>query len=162
MKNWFLYWKISPSLWRTRLAELKTPGPIIVPLNWAFHSETGEDYDFAGGGPLGANLGRLVALGEEWGRKVLFFLPLGPAPYLPNGGLPPLLARTCALDRGGVAYGVLDGEGDLNKLYTFFDTRVYRAFTKYVSPSWRVFCRSRDRGRCLWYALWIFSREFFL
>ena len=46
-ENWFLYWKTSASLWKTKIESRNDLGSILVPINWSFHSDTGDSYDFA-------------------------------------------------------------------------------------------------------------------
>lgn len=129
-ENWFFYWKTSASLWRTKLQEF--PGTrIIIPLNWSFHSETGDQFDFDEHRPE-TNLLKLVEIAKEVGKQVVFFLPLTPAPFLPNGGLPHLLARGLSLNSEQIAYGVLDADDHLIKIYSFFDPRVFEAFERFV------------------------------
>jgi hypothetical protein len=130
-ENWFLYWKTSASLWRSKLESFPGVGKIVVPINWSFHSETGDKYDFAQIRPE-TDLKKLAGYAEELGRELVFLLPLSPVPYLPNGGIPSLLARNIALDRKGTAYGILDSEGGINKIYSYFDPRVYQSFAKFT------------------------------
>jgi hypothetical protein len=129
-ENWFFYWKTSASLWKTKLQEF--PGTkIIIPLNWSFHSETGDQFDFDDHRPE-TNLKKLVEIATEVGKNVVFFLPLTPAPFLPNGGLPHLLARSVALNNEQMAYGIIDADDHLVKIYSFFDPRVFEAFDRFV------------------------------
>ena len=129
-ENWFFYWKTSASLWKTKLQEF--PGTkIILPLNWSFHSETGDNFDFGENRPE-TDLLKLLQIAKEVNKDVVFFLPVTPAPYLPNGGLPHLLARTLALNSENMAYGIIDAEDNLIKLYSFFDPRVFEAFDRFV------------------------------
>ncbi|MBC7430297.1 MAG: hypothetical protein H7336_16910 [Bacteriovorax sp.] len=129
-ENWFFYWKTSASLWKSKLQEF--PGTkIIIPLNWSFHSETGDQFDFDDHRPE-TNLKKLVEIAQEVGKSVVFFLPITPAPFLPNGGLPHLLARSLALNSEEMAYGVIDADDHLVKIYSFFDPRVFEAFDKFV------------------------------
>ena len=137
-ENWFLYWRTSASLWRAKLQE--RTGRIIVPLNWAFHSETGDQYDFANSRPE-TDLKKLTELACELGREVTFLLPLTPAPFLPNGGVPHFLARCVASCEQKISYGVIDAGGTLNKMYSFFDQRIYQAYAKYVKELGKYFTR---------------------
>lgn len=130
-ENWFYYWKTSSSLWRTKLEASPETGPVIVPLNWSFHSETGERYDFAQNRPE-TNLKRLTEVVESLGRKTIFLIPLTPAPFLANGGIPHLLARTMSLDELKMGRVTIGPKGQLNKLYSFYDPRVFQGFTKFV------------------------------
>ncbi len=136
-ENWFFYWKTSASLWRLKLQEF--PGTrIIVPLNWSFHSETGDSFDFGEYRPE-TNLQKLVEIAKEVGKSVVFFLPVTPAPFLPNGGLPHFLARGLSLSKEGLAYGIIDSDDNLIKLYSFFDQRVFEGFNKFVKNLGKYF-----------------------
>jgi hypothetical protein len=140
-ENWFFYWKTSASLWKTKLQEF--PGTkIIIPLNWSFHSETGDQFDFDDHRPE-TNLKKLVEIATEVGKNVVFFLPLTPAPFLPNGGLPHLLARGMALNSEGMAYGVIDADDHLVKIYSFFDPRVFEAFDRFVKKLGQYFAANK-------------------
>ncbi|MFA6236446.1 MAG: hypothetical protein WC635_03880 [Bacteriovorax sp.] len=140
-ENWFFYWKTSASLWRTKLQEF--PGTrIIIPLNWSFHSDTGDQFDFDEHRPE-TNLKKLVDIAQEVGKQVVFFLPLTPAPFLPNGGLPHLLARSLALNTEQMAYGVVDADDNLFKIYSFFDPRVFEAFERFVKKLGQYFFENR-------------------
>ena len=136
-ENWFFYWKTSASLWKTKLQEF--PGTkIIIPLNWSFHSETGDQFDFDDHRPE-TNLKKLVEIATEVGKNVVFFLPITPAPFLANGGLPHLLARSVALNYEQMAYGVIDADDHLVKIYSFFDPRVFEAFDRFVKKLGQYF-----------------------
>ena len=136
-ENWFFYWKTSASLWKNKLQEF--PGTkIIIPVNWSFHSETGDQFDFDEHRPE-TNLKKLVEIAESVGKQVIFFLPLTPAPFLSNGGLPHLLARGLALNNEQMAYGIIDADDNLIKIYSFFDPRVFEAFDRFVKKLGQYF-----------------------
>lgn len=140
-ENWFFYWKTSASLWKTKLQEF--PGTkIIIPLNWSFHSETGDQFDFDDHRPE-TNLKKLVEIANEVGKTVIFFLPLTPAPFLSNGGMPHLLARSLSLNSEQMAYGVIDADDHLMKIFSFFDTRVFEAYEKFVSKLGQYFSANK-------------------
>lgn len=140
-ENWFFYWKTSASLWKTKLQEF--PGTkIIIPLNWSFHSETGDQFDFDDHRPE-TNLKKLVEIAHEVGKVVIFFLPLTPAPFISNGGLPHLLARSLALNNEQMAYGVIDADDHLVKIYSFFDPRVFEAFDRFVKKLGQYFSSNK-------------------
>lgn len=140
-ENWFFYWKTSASLWKTKLQEF--PGTkIIIPLNWSFHSETGDQFDFDDHRPE-TNLKKLVEIAHEVGKQVIFFLPITPAPFLPNGGMPHLLARSLALNSEQMAYGVIDADDHLIKIFSFFDTRVFEAYEKFVKKLGQYFSSNK-------------------
>ncbi len=130
-ENWFFYWKTSASLWRSKLESLVGVSQVMVPINWAFHSETGDSYDFAQEKPE-TDLKKLVALAEEFGKEIVFLVPMSPCPFLPNGGLPSLLARTPMLDVKGKTQAFVDQEGSLHKMYSYFDPRVFKAYGKFT------------------------------
>ena len=140
-ENWFFYWKLGSSLWRAKIEEYTRPGPLLVPINWSFHTETGESYDFADRRPE-TNLKKLVDQARQAGRTLAFFLPLTPVPFLPNGGVPHLLARNLAQDPRGIAYGILDGENHINKLYSFFDKRVFQSYARFTRELGLYFVQS--------------------
>lgn len=126
-ENWFFYWKTSASLWKSKLESQPQLSTLLVPINWAFHSETGDSYDFADEKPE-TDLKKLVEVAEECGKTLIFLVPMSPCPFLPNGGIPSLLARTPLIDSKGKVKTFIDQEGVLNRMYSFFDPRVYRAY----------------------------------
>lgn len=137
---WFFYWRTSASLWKTKLEAL--PGQyVVVPLNWSFHSDTGEYYDFAKEKPE-TNLKKLVEVAESLGKQVIFLMPLSPLPFLPNGGLPHILARTLCLNELGEARAFVDSEGLIHKLYSYFDPRVFQAFSRFCQKTAEYFSQS--------------------
>ena len=140
-ENWFFYWKLGSGLWRSKLEEYTHPGPLLVPLNWSFHTENGEHFDFADRRPE-TNLKKLVDDARQIGRTLSFLLPLTPLPCLPNGGIPHLTAGNPAQDAQGVAYGIVDGDNNINKLYSFFDTKVFQAYARFTRELGSYFIRS--------------------
>jgi len=129
-ENWFFYWKTSASLWQSKMA--LCPGTtIIVPINWSFHSDTGETYDFAQHRPE-THLKKLCDIAGELGKEIIFFVPVSPVPYAPNGGIPHLLARNHSLTQEGIVFSVVDQEESLHKIYSFFDTRVFQAYSRFI------------------------------
>lgn len=130
-ENWFLYWKTSASLWKSKIESLRGVNKIIIPVNWGFHSDTGDNVDFAGEKPE-TDLKKLVHICEDLGKEAILILPISPVPYLPNGGIPFLLARTESLNSTMVFGSALDADGVINQFYSFFDPRVYKAFTKFT------------------------------
>lgn len=129
-ENWFFYWKTSASLWKMKLQEF--PGTkVIIPINWCFHSETGDTFDFGELKPE-TDILKLLNIVTECSKEAILFLPITPAPYLANGGLPHLLSRTLALNSNGMTYGIIDAEDNLIKIYSFFDPRVFEAFARFT------------------------------
>ncbi|OUR96358.1 hypothetical protein A9Q84_08360 [Halobacteriovorax marinus] len=131
-ENWFLYWKTSSSLWKSKLEEFSKGVKILVPINWAFHSDTGDNYDFAETKPE-TDLKKLFNIAGELGKELIFLMPITPVPFLPNGGIPHLLARSIALNSEGMAYGIVDNEENLHKLFSFYDPRVFQAYSKFCA-----------------------------
>ena len=137
-ENWFFYWKTSSSLWKKKL-ETGT-GSVIIPIYWAFHSETGEDYDFAKIRPE-TNFKKLVEITRDSDREPTFLLPLGPCPFLPNGGIPPFLAQVLSLDNEQQPRVFANNEGQLNRLCSLFDNRIFKHFSYFVTNLGQYFSR---------------------
>lgn len=129
-ENWFFYWKTSSSLWEEKLSKASDFETIIIPINWGFHSETGDKFDFGQEKPE-ANLEKLVKIIQGLGQKATFLLPAGPTPYLPNGGIPYLLAKEPSFYHKKL-WVTLDGEKNLNKLYSFYEPKVFKGFQKFI------------------------------
>lgn len=129
-ENWFFYWKTSPSLWEVKLRTYQGPSPIYVPIYWALHSEYMNQYDFGQIKPE-TDLRLLLEIGQNLGLQLVFLLPLGPAPFLTNGGVPSYLSRTVALGKNGMALGVWSNQSQLNKMYSYFDPQVFQSFRKF-------------------------------
>lgn len=143
-ENWFFYWKTSASLWESKLEQMSAT-KVIIPINWSFHSETGSEYDFAGKRPE-TDIKRLYDLIVNLNKEAIFLLPVSPVPFLPNGGVPHLLARNLSKDQNGMIYTISDGNSHFNKLYSFFDTRIYKAFCKFVNELGTYFSQSGIAG----------------
>lgn len=137
-EGWFFYWKTSSSLWKSKIEEIHEGNLLIVPLNWGFHSETGDEIDFADNRPE-TNLKKLVEIAFELNKEVIFLLPMSPAPFLVNGGVPQLLAKDLAADKNGFHYTVVDPEGNLNKIYSFFNPTIFKKWSFFVSKLSRYF-----------------------
>ena len=130
-ENWFFYWKTSPSLWESRLKEYSGPKPIFVPIYWALHSEHADQYDFGHSKPE-TDLNRLLKCANEQGKELIFLLPLTPAPFMTNGGIPSYLARSLSMNKEGLAISVLDNNQVVNKIYSFYDPKIFQAYRKFV------------------------------
>ncbi|MBD65643.1 MAG: hypothetical protein CME62_10585 [Halobacteriovoraceae bacterium] len=130
-ENWFLYWKTSPSLWETKLREYPGPNPIFVPIYWALHSEYSDHYDFGQIKPE-TDLFKLIQVAQQVGRELVFLVQMSPVPFLINGGIPSYLARTISLNKQGLAISCLDNQQKINRLYTFYDPRVFQSYRKFV------------------------------
>ena len=129
-ENWFFYWKTSASLWKYKMGAINGD-TIIAPINYAFHfDESRTDYRFTDFKPE-ADLKKMTRFGYELGKEVVFALPLAPAPFLANGGIPHLAARYTAKLKNGLTQAVIDAQGSVHKLYSFFDTKVFQEFQKF-------------------------------
>ncbi len=130
-ESWFFYWKTSASLWRSKIENFAGNGKIIIPINWSFHTETGESYDFAEQRPE-TDLKKLSDICISLGREAVFLVPTGPVPFLANGGVPHLMARSPLVGSDGVQVAVVDPDQSINKLYSFFDTRIFKAYGQFL------------------------------
>ncbi len=130
-ENWFFYWKTSPSLWEAKLREYQGANPIFVPINWSLHSEYSNQFDFGDDKPE-TDLARLNQAAVNAGRELKFFIPLTPFPFLIHGGIPSYLARNMSENRDRLAISVLDNSDRVNKIYSFYDPKVFQAFRKFV------------------------------
>ena len=131
-ENWFFFWRTSPSLWESKLAEYTGPAPIFVPIFWGLHSENPDQWDFGTYRPE-TDLKKLYETARALGKEIALLLPLSPAPFLPNGGLPSYLARTLVIDEDDLAVAAIDNDGRLNKLFSFFDPRVFQGFRTFTA-----------------------------
>lgn len=130
-ENWFFYWKTSPSLWESKLDYFQGPGPIFVPVNWGFHTEIPDQYDFGNYRPE-TNLKNLFEVANKVGKELVLIVPLTPTSFLVNGGIPSYLAKTMSLCDQGTVLATLDNENRLNKLYSFYEPTVFQAFRKFT------------------------------
>lgn len=128
--NWFYYWKTSLSLWKEKMESLPF-NVVIVPIYWAFHAEKQNLADFGLKRPE-TNLKKIHEIGQELGKKVIFFLPIGPTPLFPHGGLPSYLMGTLSQNLQGHAYAVLNKEKMYNKIYSFFDPNIFKEYGNFV------------------------------
>jgi hypothetical protein len=130
-ENWFYYWKTSASLWKDKIEQVPAYEKIIIPINWSFHSETGDDYDFGTLRPE-TDIFRLVSQVNEHNRTPVLLLPLTPAPFLPNGGVPSFLARIPSVDEEKMPIWALGASGEINKMFSFFDQRIFKGFSRFT------------------------------
>ena len=140
-ENWFFYWKTSTKLWREKLKSPLLGQNVFLPVYWGIHSETGQDYDFGEQRPE-TDLALLVSLCLSEGKNPILLFPIGPQAYLPNGGIPALLARCPAKNRRGMLQAHFDSNQQLIKLYSAFDTRVFKAYTEFTESFGRYISRS--------------------
>jgi hypothetical protein len=130
-EQWFFYWKTSAALWEGRIMQIPPREIIFIPLNWGFHAETAQSWDFGKYHPE-RDLARLTRLLRQHNRKFCWLLPLTPAPFLPNGGLPVFAARTLSIGPSGDHLACLDQEDKLNKMYSFFEPKVFKAYCSFL------------------------------
>lgn len=140
-ENWFLYWRTSPSLWEGKLREYQGATPIFIPIYWGLHSEHPDQFDFGTYRPE-TDLKRLTEVVNKSGKNAVFLLPLVPAPFLPNGGIPPYIARNIIISDEGLGNAIVDNEGRLNKLFSYYDPRVFQSFRKFVWKLGQYFSQS--------------------
>jgi hypothetical protein len=140
-ENWFFFWRTSPSLWETKLREFTGAQPILIPIYWGLHSEQPDQFDFGTYRPE-TDLKRLFEVTKSIGKEVSFIVPLTPAPFLPNGGLPSFLARNMLIDDNGLAHAVVDNDGRINKMYSFYDPRIFQSYRKFVWNLGQYFVKS--------------------
>jgi hypothetical protein len=130
-EQWFFYWKTSAALWEGRITQFPQHEVIFLPLYWGFHAESPHEWDFGQLRPE-RDLLRLTKLLTQHERKFCWILPLTPAPFLPNGGVPVFSARTISISHEGVHLVTLDQEQSLNKMFSFFEPKVFQAFTQFL------------------------------
>jgi hypothetical protein len=130
-EQWFFYWKTSASLWEGRIVQFPQHEVIFIPIYWGFHAESATEWDFGRIQPE-RDLLRLTQLLTQHGRKFCWLLPLTPAPHLPNGGVPVSSARTLSISPDGVHLAALDQELHLNKMFSYFEPKVFQAFGQFL------------------------------
>ena len=138
--NWFFYWKTSSALWRDKIAGYGS-SKIVVPINWAFHTDNGEDFDFHHDKPE-TDLKKLEEIAREASKKLVFFVPISPAPFLVGGGLPHVLSRIPSISREGIQTVVPEANGRINKIYSFYDQRVFVAYRKFMRALGKFFSQN--------------------
>lgn len=130
-EQWFFYWKTSAALWEHRIMQTPQHEVIFIPLYWGLHAESQSEWDFGQNVPE-KDLLRLVNLLTQHGRKFSWILPLTPAPFLPNGGVPVFSARTLSVSKEGVHLAALDQESNLHKIFSFFEPKVWEAYSGFL------------------------------
>lgn len=152
-EQWFFYWKTSASLWESKIREIPQDEVIFLPLNWGFHSDSPETFDFGDSLPE-RDLLRLTKNLMQQKRKFCWLLPLSPAPFLPNGGVSVSGARTLSQNREGIQISCLDAEGILNKIYSFFEPKVFQSFVKFTQSFGEFLSKNQIRSQ-------VFGAEFY-
>src|SRR5690606_13045020 len=67
------------------------------------------------------------------GKTAHFLIPVGPVPFLPNGGMPQHLASTTMKDQLGLSMTFVDAQGEFNSLYSFYSTEVFQHYRKFLT-----------------------------
>jgi hypothetical protein len=131
-EQWFFYWKTSAALWEKHVIDSPVDETIYIPLNWGGHAAPNDSWDF---GQVFAerDLGRLIDILTRHGRKYCWLLPIGPSPFLPNGGAPIYAARNLSTSRDGMNLSCLDQDGTIHKMYSHFDPKVFKFYADFVS-----------------------------
>lgn len=130
-EQWFFYWKTSAALWESRILATPLEQIIFIPLYWGFHAESPTQWDFGEFHPE-RDLRRLTELLTQHRRKFCWLLPLSPAPFLPNGGVPVSGAKTLSISHDGVHLSSLDQEGKLHKMFSFFEPKVFSGYGQFL------------------------------
>jgi hypothetical protein len=157
-EQWFCYWQTSAALWESRIQELPAHEAVFIPLFWGFHAEGQEDWDFGRLHPE-RDLLRLTQLLTQYNRKFCWLLPLTPAPFLPNGGVPVKAALTLSVSEEGVHLACLNQGHTLNKMYSFYSPKVFQSFVEFLqrfghflgsqkikAPVWGMHCKYLEGG----------------
>jgi hypothetical protein len=130
-ENWFFYWKTSPALWESKFQEYNDLSPIFIPIYWGLHCEDPDQLDFGTNRPE-TDLKRLFTLAERYRKEVILILPITPCPFLTNDGLPSYLSRSLMCAEDGRVLTIVDNEKRLNKLFSFYDPRIFQSFRKFT------------------------------
>jgi hypothetical protein len=144
-EQWFLYWKTSPALWESRILQTPPFETIFIPIYWGFHGEGQNSWDFGKNMPE-RDLLRLAQTLTQHNRKFCWILPLTPAPFFPNGGTPVFASRTLSVSRDGVHLAAFDQEKKLNKLYSFFEPKVFSAYNQFLEAFAQFLAQNKLRS----------------
>ena len=130
-EQWFFYWKTSAVLWERLISESPQGGMIFIPLNWGQHHMGNMGWDFGEERPE-LDILRLAQTLLRHNKHFCWLMPLSPAPFLPNGGLPVSASKVLGKSREGIHYAIFDHEDQLNKMYSFFGGGVFNLFDEFV------------------------------
>lgn len=155
-EQWFFYWKTSAALWEAQILELPRDEIVFLPLNWGLHAEQ-DKWDFSSTVPE-RDLLRLSQLLTQHGRKFTWLLPLTPSPFLPNGGIPVTAARTLSLAPTGTHLACLDHEGRLHKMYSWFEPKVFLAWSSFAGAFGEFLARNKIKSP-VWGARFAFKED---
>lgn len=144
-EQWFCYWKTSASLWESRIQEFPQHEIIFIPIYWGFHAESGGTWDFGTFHPE-RDLVRLSKILTQHNRKFCWLLPLTPAPFLPNGGVPISVARTLSVSAQGMNLACLDQDSTLHKMYSFYEPKVLPTFASFVQSFGEMLAEAHSKS----------------
>lgn len=156
-EQWFCYWKTSAALWEGRLQEFPLHEIIFIPLYWGFHAEPDGSWDFGKYHPE-RDLVRLIKLLTQHGRKFCWLLPLTPAPFLPNGGVPIQAARTLSVSSRGMHLASLDQDQVLHKMYSFYEPKVFQTYASFLNAFGKILAEANCKS-AVWGAEFYYSDE---
>lgn len=131
-EHWFFYWRSSPSLWKGRIQEEIKSDVVIIPINWSAHCVESHLSDFGQVRPE-ADLKKLHDISIELGLSLVFLFPLGPCPFLSNGGLPTFISSTPAINKNGEVVATIDNANQIHKMYSFYEPRVFQHYSRFLS-----------------------------
>jgi hypothetical protein len=130
-EHWFFYWRSSPSLWKSRIQEEIKSDLVVIPINWSAHCVESHQYDFGEVRPE-ANLKKLYQIIAELGLNPVFLFPMGPCPFLSNGGLPAFISSTPMVTSEGEILTSLDHMNQIHKMYSFYEPRVFQNYSRFL------------------------------
>lgn len=156
-EQWFCYWKTSAALWEARIQEFGPHEIIFIPLYWGFHAEANGTWDFGRLHPE-RDLVRLATILTQHGRKFCWLLPLTPAPFLPNGGVPISAARTLSVSHQGMHLACLDQDGTLHKMYSFYEQKVFQNYASFVQAFGEMLAQIKCKAQ-VWGSEFFFLEE---
>ncbi len=129
-QSWFQYWKISSSLWETKVMSFRHTAPVIVPIYWGFHERDGST-DF-GSNRADTDLLQIYNLCQQHGLSLYFVIPKSPVPFMSNGGVPAAHAKVQALSQFGISRFTFDSDHNICRIYSFYDPRIFSAYTQFL------------------------------
>ncbi|MDH4468206.1 MAG: hypothetical protein QE271_09110 [Bacteriovoracaceae bacterium] len=136
---WFFFWKHHPSQWAARLETMKQMGTtqLIIPLSWSHHAIISDrkkgsfHYDF-GKERSDTDLFELMKVLKKYSFKPFFCLPIGPLPYLVNGGVPSSLVKNKTFFRDGRLKVFVDHEKNLQSFPSFYGAQIFKEFCAWI------------------------------
>lgn len=125
----FLYWKTASVLWNEVISTNVFQKYLIIPVSWPSHT-IGNQLDF-GEKRKELDLNRLIKIGNKHGKSVILLFSISPNSLHLNGGVPSSLATQNLVTKGGLFSYSVNGD-EIVKHYSFFDTKIYRAFSEFM------------------------------